>query len=57
VIPSISPTSSRAAIKPSSARSPAARAVDWRAHLRIVLVWGAGWPWLATNGGGRGEEE
>ncbi len=44
VIPSISPTCSGAAVEPSSAHSPAAGAVYWRAHLRIVLVGGAGWP-------------
>jgi hypothetical protein len=43
-IPSISPACSGAAMEPSSARSPAAGAVDWRARLRIVLVGGAGWP-------------
>ncbi len=37
-IPSISPTSSGAAMEPSSARSPAAGAVDCRARLLIVLV-------------------
>ncbi len=31
VIPSISPTCSEAAMEPSSARSPAAEAVNWRA--------------------------
>ncbi len=44
VIPSISPTCSGTAMEPSSACSPAAGAVDWRARLRIVLVRGAGWP-------------
>jgi hypothetical protein len=44
VIPSISPTCSGAARELSSARSPAAGTVDWRAHLRVVLVGGAGWP-------------
>ncbi len=44
VIPSISPTCSGAAMEPSSARSPAAGTVDWRARLRVTLVGGAGWP-------------
>ncbi len=37
-IPSISPNSSRAAIEPSSVRSPVAGAVDWRPRLRNVLL-------------------
>jgi hypothetical protein len=41
VIPSISPTCSGTAVEPSSARSPAARAVHWRARLRIVRAGGA----------------
>jgi hypothetical protein len=49
VIPSISPTCSGAAMEPSSACSQAAGAVVWRAGLRIVLVGGAGWPWLAVK--------
>jgi hypothetical protein len=44
VIPSISPTCSGAAMKPSSAHSHAAGAVDWHACLRLVLVGDAGWP-------------
>ncbi len=44
VIPSPSPTCSGAAIEPSFARSPAVGKVDWCAHLRVVLVRGAGWP-------------
>ncbi len=44
VIPSISPTCSGAAMEPSSARSPTASTVDWRACLRVVVVGGAGWP-------------
>ncbi len=44
VLPSISPTCSGTAMEPSSARSPAAGAVDWRASFRIVWVRGAGWP-------------
>ncbi len=44
VIPSISPTCSGAAIEPSFERFPAARAVDWRACLHIVLIEGACWP-------------
>ncbi len=44
VIPSISLTCSGATIEPSSARSPAAGAVDWQARLRVALVGGAGWP-------------
>jgi hypothetical protein len=44
VIPSISPTCSRAIVELSSVHSPAAGTVDWRACLRIVLVGGAGWP-------------
>jgi hypothetical protein len=42
VIPSISPTCSGAATELSSARCPAAGAVNWRACLRIVLLGGAG---------------
>ncbi len=42
VLLSISPTCFGAAIEPSSARSPAAGTVDWRARLRVVLVGGAG---------------
>jgi hypothetical protein len=44
VIPSTSPTCTEAAMEPSSARSPAAGTVDWRARLPIVQVGGAGWP-------------
>ncbi len=54
VIPSISPTCSGAAMEPSSARSPAAGAVDCRARLRVVLVGEGRWPWLAVKGGGVG---
>ncbi len=56
-IPSISLTCSGAATEPSSARSPAAGAVDWRARLRTVLAGGTGCPWFATNGGGNEEDE
>jgi hypothetical protein len=44
VIPSISPTCSGAAIELSSARSPAAGTVNWRASFRIVLVGGQAGP-------------
>jgi 6-phosphogluconate dehydrogenase len=52
VIPSILPTCSGTAVELSSARSPAAGAVHWRACLRIVHAGGAGWPWFAMNRGG-----
>jgi hypothetical protein len=52
VIPSISPTCSGTAVEPSSARSLAAGAVHWRARLRRVRAWRAGWPWFAMNRGG-----
>jgi hypothetical protein len=38
VIPFILPTSSGVDIEPPSVHSPAARTVDWHAHLCIVLV-------------------
>ncbi len=44
VIPFISHSCSGAAMETSSALSPAAGTLDWRAHLRVVLVGGAGWP-------------
>ncbi len=44
VIPSISPSCSEAALEPSSALSPGAGAVDWRARLRVVPMGCAGWP-------------
>ncbi len=52
VVPSILPTRYGAAMEPSSARSPAAGAVDWHACLCIVLVGGVGWPRLAVKGCG-----
>ncbi len=52
MISSISSTCSGMAVKPSSARSPAAGAVHWRARFRIVRAGGAGWPWFPMNRGG-----
>ncbi len=49
VIPSISLTCSGMAVEPSSARSPVAGAVHWRACLCIFPAGGAGWPWFAMN--------
>ncbi len=37
-----------------SARSPADRAVDWRACFCVVLAGGTCWPWFATKTGVRG---
>ncbi len=57
VIPFILPTCNRAAMKLSFAHSPAAGTVDWCAHLRIVLVGGAGWPCMEVKRRRMGMEE